>query len=112
MRNLTGLLLGLAAVVAVAGEQYGAPLNLKTPVTLEAAVQSLGDRRTADVLVESTVAKVGTIALSAGEGSDCGGESDRGPSRDQFGEDARGRSSRYAVGAPGCSAVARSASRP
>ena len=49
---------GLAAVVASAAEQYGAPLTLKTPVTLEAAVQSLGDRGTADVLVESTVAKV------------------------------------------------------
>ena len=31
---------------------------------------------------------------------------------DQFGEDARGRSSRYAVGAPDGSAVARSAARP
>ena len=41
MRNLVGLLLGLAAVVASAAEQYGAPLTLKTPVTLEAAVQSL-----------------------------------------------------------------------
>jgi hypothetical protein len=58
MRNLMGLLLGLAAVAAGAGEQYGAPLTLKTPVTLEAAVQSLGERGTADVLVESTVAKV------------------------------------------------------
>ena len=58
MRNLMGLLLGLAAVVASAAEQYGAPLTLKTPVTLEAAVQSLYERGTADVLVESTVAKV------------------------------------------------------
>jgi hypothetical protein len=58
MRNLLGLLLGLAGVVASAAEQYGAPLTLKTPVTLEAAVQSLDDLGTADVLVESTVAKV------------------------------------------------------
>jgi hypothetical protein len=58
MRIPTALLLGLAAVVASAAEQYGAPLTLKTPLTLEAAVQTLGDRDTADVLVESTVAKV------------------------------------------------------
>jgi hypothetical protein len=58
MRNIVGLLLGLAAVAASAGEQYGAPLTLKTPITLEAAVQALGDQEAADVLVESTVAKV------------------------------------------------------
>ena len=58
MRNPMGLLLCLVAVTASAGQQYGAPLTLKTPVTLEAAVQSLGDQAVADVLVESTVAKV------------------------------------------------------
>jgi hypothetical protein len=52
------VVLGLAAVAASAAEHYGAPLTLKNPQTLEAAVQSLGDRATADVLVESTVAKV------------------------------------------------------
>lgn len=58
MRILTGVVLGLAAVAACAGEHYGAPLTMKDPLTLEAAVQSLGDRPTADVLVQSTVAKV------------------------------------------------------
>jgi hypothetical protein len=45
MQILMGLLLGLTAVVASAGQQYGAQLTLKTPVTLEAAVQSLGGQR-------------------------------------------------------------------
>jgi hypothetical protein len=58
MRISLGLLLSLAAAAAGAAEHYGAPLTLKTPLTLEAAVQSLGDRPAADVLVESTVAKV------------------------------------------------------
>jgi Domain of unknown function (DUF4920) len=58
MRIPTGLLLGLVAMTAVAAERYGAPLTMKTPLTLEAAVQSLGERPAADVLVESTVAKV------------------------------------------------------
>ena len=44
MRIPTGLLLGLVAMTAVAAEQYGAPLTMKTPLTLEAAVQSLDDR--------------------------------------------------------------------
>ena len=52
------MVLGLAAVAACAGEHYGAPLTMKDPLTLEAAVKSLGDRPTADVLVQSTVAKV------------------------------------------------------
>ena len=58
MRIPTGLLLGLVAMTAAAAEQYGAPLTMKTPLTLEAAVQSLGDRPAANVLVESTVVKV------------------------------------------------------
>jgi len=58
MRIPTGLLLGLVAVTAVGAEHYGAPLTMKTAVTLEAAVQSLGDRPSATVLVESTVVKV------------------------------------------------------
>ena len=52
MRISVGVLLGLGALSAMAAEHYGAPL------TLEAAVQSLGERPAADVLVESTVAKV------------------------------------------------------
>jgi hypothetical protein len=58
MRIPTGVLLGLAALAAGAAEHYGAPLTMKNPLTLEAAVQSLGERAAADVLVESTVAKV------------------------------------------------------
>lgn len=58
MRILIGLGLGLLAAVASAAEHYGAPLTMKHPLTLEAAVQQLGDRATTDVLVESTVAKV------------------------------------------------------
>jgi hypothetical protein len=52
------VLLGLVALTATAGEHYGAPLTLKNPLTLEAAVQSLGEQPAADVLVQSTVAKV------------------------------------------------------
>jgi hypothetical protein len=51
-------MLSLLAAIARAAEQYGAPLTLKNPLTLEAAVRQLGDRPAADVLVESTVAKV------------------------------------------------------
>lgn len=58
MRIATGLLLGLIAMTALGAERYGAPLTMKTPLTLDAAVQSLGDRPATDVLVESTVAKV------------------------------------------------------
>jgi Domain of unknown function (DUF4920) len=58
MRIPTGLLLGLVALTASAAEHYGAPLTMKNPLTLDAAVQSLGDRPAADVLVESTVRQV------------------------------------------------------
>jgi hypothetical protein len=58
MRILIGLGLGLLAAIASAAGQYGAPLTMQQPVTLDAAVQQLGDRAAADVLVESTVAKV------------------------------------------------------
>lgn len=58
MRILMGVVLGLAAAAACAGEHYGAALTMKDPQTLEAAVQSLGERPAADVLVQSTVAKV------------------------------------------------------
>jgi hypothetical protein len=60
MRLPTALaaVLGLAAVTACAAEHFGAPLTLENASTLDAAVQSLGTGATADVLVESTVAKV------------------------------------------------------
>lgn len=58
MRLLIGLTLGLLTTIASAAEHYGAPLTLKNPLTLEAAVQRLGDQPAATVLVESTVAKV------------------------------------------------------
>jgi hypothetical protein len=57
MRIALAALLGLVALTATATERYGAPLTLKTPQTLDAAVQSLGDRPAATVLIESTVAK-------------------------------------------------------
>lgn len=58
MRRLIGLLLTLAAAAAGAAEHYGAPITLKDPQTLEAAVQVLGDRAAADVLIQSKVAQV------------------------------------------------------
>ena len=58
MRRLMGLLLCLAATAAGAAEHYGAPLTLKDPQTIEAAVQGLGDRAAAEVLVKSKVANV------------------------------------------------------
>ena len=58
MRILLGLVLGLVAAIAGAAEHYGAPLTMKNAVTLDAAVQQLGDGAAADVLIESTVAKV------------------------------------------------------
>ncbi|HKS56721.1 MAG TPA: DUF4920 domain-containing protein [Steroidobacteraceae bacterium] len=58
MRILIGLMLGLLTAIASATDHYGAPLTLKNPLTLEAAVRQLGDQPAADVLVESTVAKV------------------------------------------------------
>ena len=58
MRILIGLMLGLLTAIASAADHYGAPLTLKNPLTLEAAVRQLGDQPAANVLVESTVAKV------------------------------------------------------
>ena len=58
MGRLMGLLLALVAAAAGAAEHYGAPIMLKDPQTLEAAVQGLGDRAAADVLVRSQVAQV------------------------------------------------------
>lgn len=59
MKVLLGLLATAALVTPVlAAEHYGAPITLHNPQTLEAAVQDLGDRAAADVLVQSTVAKV------------------------------------------------------
>jgi Domain of unknown function (DUF4920) len=57
--------LGLLSLVATIGmtttawaEHYGAPITLKNPVTLEAAVAQLDGAAAADVLVESKVDKV------------------------------------------------------
>jgi hypothetical protein len=47
MRILIGLMLGLLTALASAADHYGAPLTLKNPVTLEAAVQQLGDQAAA-----------------------------------------------------------------
>jgi hypothetical protein len=58
MRIPIGLMLGLLTAIASAADHYGAPLTLKNPLTLEAAVRQLGDQPAANVLVESTVAKV------------------------------------------------------
>jgi hypothetical protein len=57
MRTILGLLLGLAATIACA-EHYGAPLTLKNPMTLEAAIGALDSAAAAEVLVESKVDKV------------------------------------------------------
>jgi hypothetical protein len=57
MRITFALLLSLSASLACA-EQYGAPITMKHPVSLEAAVKQLGDRAAADVLLESKVDKV------------------------------------------------------
>jgi uncharacterized protein DUF4920 len=58
MRMLIGLTMGLLTTIASAAEHYGAPLTLKNPLTLEAAIQQVRDGAAANVLVESTVAKV------------------------------------------------------
>jgi len=58
MRLLIGLTLSLLATIASAAERYGAALTLKNPLTLEAAVRQIEDGAPANVLVESTVAKV------------------------------------------------------
>lgn len=58
MRIALGLLLSLATSV-VCAEQYGAPITMKDPITLEAAVKQLDGKATsANVLVESKVDKV------------------------------------------------------
>ena len=49
MRILIGLTLGLLATIAGAAQHYGAPLTLKNPLTLEAAVQQVGDGAAANV---------------------------------------------------------------
>jgi Domain of unknown function (DUF4920) len=58
MRILFGLTLGLLGAIASAAEHYGAPLTMKNAVTLETAVEQLGEQAAANVLVESKVAKV------------------------------------------------------
>jgi hypothetical protein len=60
MRRLIGLLFCLAAAAAAAGaaEHHGAPIGLRDPQTIEAAVQGLGDSAAADVLVKSKVVSV------------------------------------------------------
>ena len=57
MKISLALMLALFASLACA-EQYGAPITLKHPVSLDEAVKQLGARNAADVLVESTVEKV------------------------------------------------------
>jgi Domain of unknown function (DUF4920) len=58
MRIPITLLLALAAMTASAADHYGAPLTMKSPVTLEAAIERLANNAAADVLIESKVAKV------------------------------------------------------
>src|ERR1700754_2716984 len=62
MRIALGLLLALTATFANA-EQYGAPITMKNPVTLEAAVNQLQNKSSATVLVE---AEVGSICQAKG----------------------------------------------
>lgn len=57
MKFKLALLLSCVATLACA-EQYGAPITMQKPVSLEAAVQQLGDATAAEVLVESKVDKV------------------------------------------------------
>lgn len=57
MRAILVVLLGLIATIATA-QQYGAPLEMTQAVTLEAAVAQLGNKASADVLVEGQVDKV------------------------------------------------------
>jgi hypothetical protein len=56
-RVLSGMLLCCLATIASA-ENYGAAITTKNPLSLEAAIQELDDKLTADVLVESKVAAV------------------------------------------------------
>jgi hypothetical protein len=48
----------LALSTMVSAEEYGAPITLRNPVSLEAATRALGDAGTARVLVQSKVDKV------------------------------------------------------
>jgi hypothetical protein len=57
MKTVLALIIGLASTAAFA-ERYGAPIAGKNPVSLAAAIKQLGNRGTADVIVESTVDKV------------------------------------------------------
>jgi len=57
MKIAFALLLALTAAFAHA-ENYGAPLTMKNPVSLPAAIKLLDNKATADVLVESKVDKV------------------------------------------------------
>jgi hypothetical protein len=57
MRIAIGVLLLVAGALAQA-ENYGAPITMKDPITLEAAVAQLDAASTADVLIESKVDKV------------------------------------------------------
>ena len=57
MRIAIGLLLALTATLASA-EQYGAPITMKDPMTLEAAVKQLQGKPSATVLVEAEVGSI------------------------------------------------------
>jgi hypothetical protein len=62
MRIALGLLLAVTATLACA-EQYGAPITMNSPVTLEAAIDQLQDKSSATVLVEG---QVGAICKAKG----------------------------------------------
>ena len=57
MRIALGLLLALTATLASA-EQYGAPITMQDPMTLEAAVKQLQGKPSATVLVEAEVGSI------------------------------------------------------
>jgi hypothetical protein len=57
MKITFGVLLSLISAIACA-EQYGAPITMKHPVSLESAVKQLGVQASAEVLLESKVDKV------------------------------------------------------
>jgi len=57
MRFRISLLLLMVSALACA-EDYGAPITLKDPLSLEAAVKRLGAQMSAEVLLESKVDKV------------------------------------------------------
>jgi hypothetical protein len=58
MKYIVGLLCIAISSLACAAEHYGAPLKSRQAVPIDAAIQQLGGKRRANVVVQSKVGKV------------------------------------------------------